>query len=445
MKIAFVLPAVGKKKGKRYIRSWQMEPVMIAVLKRLTPEGIPCVFFDDRVEAIDFDTDADVIAISVETHTAKRAYAIAGRFRRRGKLVVMGGYHPTIVPEDARPHADILLLGNAEGVWPDMLRDIAAGAHRPEYRGEVRMDYGLPDRSIYADKQKKYLPIALVEIGRGCRHNCEFCSIHSYYRRCYTHRRIEDILAEIRACKSRVYFLVDDSIFSDRAFARRLFEEVAKLHISWVTQVTLDVAQDEELLRLMKKSGCEVILIGFESIDPENLKQMNKDWSMRLGQRDELVRRIHAAGISIYASFVFGFDHDDEQSFQNCLEFSLKHGFFVAAYNHLLAFPGTETYARFEREGRLLYPRWWLQDEYSYGMVPYRPKLVETDELGQLCRQYRKAFFRFPSIFARGKTLRGRTRRPFILFAFWVANLMLHFEVDERFGIQLGGHLDEEK
>ena len=445
MKIAFILPAIGKKKGKRYIRSWQMEPLMIAVLKRLTPAEVPCVFFDDRLEAIDFHTNADVIAISVETHTAKRSYDIARRFKERGKIIIMGGYHPTIMPEDARPHADILMIGNAESVWGQMLEDIKNGCHLPEYRGESRMDYGLPDRSIYADKQKKYLPIALIEIGRGCRHNCEFCSIYSYYRRCYVHRRIEDIVEEIKQCKSRVYFLVDDSIFSDKVFAKELFTEVAKLKITWVTQVTLDVARDEELLHLMKKSGCEVILIGFESIDPDNLKQMNKDWTAKIGERDELVERIHKAGISIYASFVFGFDYDNEQSFQNCLDFSMKHQFFVAAYNHLLAFPGTETYERIHREGRLIYPKWWMEDEYCYGMIPYRPKLLDAAQIGQLCKRYKKEFFKLSSIFIRSKALKKRTNRRFISFTFWVANLMLFMEVDKRFGIQLGGYLDEKK
>jgi len=445
MKIAFILPAIGKKRGEKYVKTWTMEPITIAVLRRITPPRFECVFYDDRIEAVDYTTDADIIAITVETYTARRAYAIADRFRGMGKIVVMGGYHITMLPEDARPHADIIVRGNAEGVWAGLLTDIEADSFKPEYAGEIRMDYGLPDRSIYEDKMDKYLPISLVEIGRGCHHNCEFCSIHSYYKCEYIHRSIPEIIEEIKLCKGKVFFFVDDSIFSDKAFAKELFKEVAKLDIIWVTQVTLDIAQDEELLRLMKRSGCELILIGFESIDPDNLRQMNKAWSAKLGERDELVERIHKSGISIYASFVFGFDFDNEQSFVNCLDFSKKHQFFVTAYNHLLAFPGTGTYDRFAKEGRLLEDKWWLQEGYTFGTISYKPKLLTPGELSALCKRYKKYFFGFMSIFERAKTLKTRTDRPSIVRAYWLANLLLHFEVDKRYGIPLGGNLDEVK
>ncbi|MDR3072350.1 MAG: radical SAM protein [Clostridiales Family XIII bacterium] len=445
MKLAFILPAIGKKKNRKYMKSWTMEPIMIAVLKRLTPDDIETVFYDDRIEAIDYDTDADIIALSVETHTAKRAYTIAERFKAKGKRIVMGGYHVTTVPEDARSHADILVLGNAESVWEDMLRDVETGNYKNEYAGDVCCDYGQPDRSIYADKRKKYLPLGLVEIGRGCHYNCEFCSVSSYYKRAYAHRSIAAIVQEIKENPHKVYFFVDDSIFSDKEFAKALFIEVTKLHIHWVTQITLDIARDEELLSLMAASGCKVILIGFESIDPQNLKQMNKEWSIKVGERDALVERIHNAGISIYASFVFGFDYDNEESFKNCLEFSRRHQFFVAAYNHLLPFPGTATHERLCREGRMIYENWWLSREYTYGSIPYHSKLVTAEELGLLCKKYKKAFFCFSSIFTRYKTLKKRTNVTYVRFAYWVTNLMLHWEVNKRFGIPLGENLDEKK
>lgn len=443
MKIAFVLPAIGKKKNKKYLKSWLMEPITIAVLSRLTPSEYGREFYDDRIEPINYETDADVIAITVETYTAKRAYAIAAEFRRRGKLVIMGGYHITTIPQDSEGRADIILRGNGERIWKTVLNEIQSGTYKKEYVGEACMDYGQPDRSIYADKLKKYLPISLVEVGRGCHHDCAFCAIHSYYQTCYIHRSVEEIVTDIKSCSNRVFFFVDDSIFSDKAFAKDLFREVAKLNIIWVTQVTLDIARDEELLALMKESGCELILIGFESIDPENLKQMNKDWSLKLGERDALVERIHKSGISIYASFVFGFDHDNEKSFENCLEFSQRHQFFVTAYNHLLAFPGTETYRRFETENRLIHKRWWLQDGYTFGTISYEPKLLSAKELSELCKNYKTKFFTFRSIIKRAATLRRRTKRGYMIFAYWVTNLLLHFEVDMRYGIPVGENLDE--
>lgn len=445
MKIAFILPGIGKKENEKYLKSWLMEPLTIAVLNKLTPKKYDRVFYDDRIESIDFGADVDVVAITVETYTAKRAYEISERFQKRGIKVIMGGYHPTMMPDDAAEHCDIVVCGNAECIWEKVLLDIENNCSENRYYGEINVDYGLPDRSIYKEKMKKYLPISLVEIGRGCHHSCEFCSIHSYYCCSYTHRRIEDIIAEIKSCSHKIFFFVDDSIFSDKKFAEELFKEVAKLKIMWVTQVTLDIARDEKLLRLMKKSGCEMILIGFESIDPHNLEQMNKAWTTKLGERDKLVEMIHRCGISIYASFVFGFDYDNEQSFQQNLEFCNKHQFYVTAFNHLLAFPNTETYKRFREDGRLNYEKWWLTPGYTYGTISFKPKSISEDELGRLCRLYKKKFYTFGSIFKRGVTMFRRTKNFNINWIYWGMNILFHFEVDKRFGIPIGMNLDEKK
>ena len=445
MKILFILPGIGKKTNERYLKSWLMEPLTIAVLKRLTPTEYETAFYDDRVESINYDADCDVVAITVETYTAKRAYEIAARFRSCGKMIICGGYHATLCPEDVAPYADIVLAGNAESIWADMLDDVRRGDYKPFYHGEASLDYGLPDRSVYADKMKKYLPVSLVEIGRGCRHRCEFCSISAYYGGCYRHRRIEDIVAEIKLCRHKLFFFVDDSIFSDKEFAKELFIEVAKLKITWTTQITLDIARDEELLALMRRSGCLLVLIGFESVSAGNLKQMNKAWSERLGERDEIVERIHHAGINIYASFVFGFDEDCEQTFSNVLSFSMRHRFFVTAFNHLLAFPNTETYNRFEREGRLLSPRWWLEDDYRYGTISFRPALIAPDELSALCGKYKHKFYAFRSIFRRVPALWARTKNIKLHVAYWFINILFYFEVDKRLGIPLGKNLDEVK
>jgi len=445
VKILFILPGIGKKPGERYLKTWLMEPLTIAVLKRLTPADYEAAFSDDRVESIDYNADCDIVAITVETYTSKRAYEIAARFRSRGKIIVCGGYHATLHPEDVAPHADIVITGNAEGIWASVLGDIRHGDYQSRYHGETMLGYGLPDRSIYADKMKKYLPVSLVEIGRGCHHRCEFCSIAAYYEGCYRHRSIEDIVAEIKLCRHKLFFFVDDNIFSDKAFAKELFLEVAKLKITWTTQITLDIARDEELLALMRRSGCRLVLIGFESFSAGNLKQMNKTWNLQLGERDEIVERIHRAGINIYASFVFGFDEDCEQAFSDVLSFSMRHRFFVSAFNHLLAFPNTETYNRFEREGRLLSSRWWVEEDYRYGTISFQPALITPDELSALCGKYRHKFYTFRSIFRRVPALWARTKSLKLHIAYWLINIIFHFEVDKRLGIPLGKNLDEVK
>ena len=445
MKITFVLPAIGKKPGQKYLRSWLMEPLTIAVLNSMIPDTFAREFFDDRIENINYATETDIVLITVETYTARRAYAIAAEFRRRGKIVIMGGYHVTLCPEEAEAYADCIMVGNADRIISSVLADLEAGRLARRYDGGACIAYKMPDRSIYADKMKKYLPVSLVETGRGCYHNCEFCSIAGYYHSHYIHREVADIIAEIKSCKHKIFFFVADSIFSDKAFARALFEALIDLHIIWTTQITLDIAKDDEMLHLMKQSGCEMVLIGFESIESDNLRQMNKGWTERLGERDALIQKIHDAGISIYASFVFGFDGDNEDTFKATLDFCRKHQFFVVAFNHLLIFPHTKTYDAFKADGRLLSEQWWLQGGYTFGTITFTPKQLSPEELRTLCKQYKKEFFRFGSIFRRGRTMFSRTRRPLINLAYWFINILFHFEVDKRAGIPIGENLDEKK
>ncbi|MCR4658424.1 MAG: radical SAM protein [Lachnospiraceae bacterium] len=443
MKVTLILPAIGKKPNEKYLRSWLMEPLTIAVLSALLPKDCEREFFDDRIESIDYETDTDVVLITVETYTAKRAYYISEQFRKRGKKVVMGGYHATLVPDEVKDHCDAIMINNCGDNLRLLLEDLKNNSLKEEYIGKPCIDYKIADRSVYERQRKKYLPVSLVETGRGCFHNCEFCSIAKYYDSGYIHREVSDIIEEMKACRHKLYFLVDDSIFSNKAFARELFTEIKKLKVTWTTQITLDIAKDEEMLLLMKQSGCEMVLIGFESINSGNLKQMNKEWTARLGERDELIELIHKTGISIYASFVFGFDEDTEESFQRTLEFTRKHQFFVIAFNHLLAFPGTPTYRAFKDEGRLICDKWWLEEGYTFGTISFVPKSVSAIELRALCRKYKTIFFRFGSIFSRGITCFKRTKKLYINFAYWYINILFHFEVDKRIGIPVGENLEE--
>lgn len=445
MKVTFILPAIGKKSNEKYLKSWLMEPLPIAVMSALLPEDVEREFYDDRIESINYETETDVVLITVETYTAKRAYFISNEFRKRGKKVIMGGYHVTLLPDEALEHCDAIVINNCGDNLKELIEDLKNDTLKERYVGKPCIDYKMADRSVYKKQQKKYLPVSLVETGRGCFHNCEFCSIAKYYDSHYIHREVSDIIAEMKSCKHKLYFLVDDSIFSNKEFARELFTEIKKLKITWTTQITLDIAKDEETLRLMKDSGCEMVLIGFESINSGNLKQMNKEWTARLGERDELIEKIHKVGISIYASFVFGFDEDTEESFIKTLEFTRKHEFFVIAFNHLLAFPNTPTYNAFQEEGRLICDKWWLQEGYTFGTISFVPKQVTADELRALCRKYKTKFFKFGSIFARGWTCFKRTKKPLINFAYWYINILFHFEVDQRIGIPVGENLEEKK
>ena len=440
MKITFILPAIGKKQGKKYIGTWKMEPLTIAVLKALTPDNVETELFDDRIELIDYNTNTDLVCITVETYTAKRSYRIAARFRARGIPVVMGGYHATICPEETENYCDSVVVGNAEGVWLKMLADAREHRLQKRYLGGIGTYSVRPDKSIF--KGKKYLPVSLVETGRGCNHSCEFCSISRFYDSRYHARSHELIESDIKASPYKYFFLVDDNLVANRKNALELFRRIEPLKIKWAGQGTLSMAKDPELLRAMKKSGCEIILIGFESLDNANLKQMNKSFNYALGERDELVKRVHDAGIGIYATFVFGYDNDDERTVEQALQFSKKHNFYTAAFNHLLPFPNTRLYDRLKEENRLIYDKWWLADGYNYGELSFVPKKISPESLSRACRDARKEFSSFGTVMSRGFASLGRTS-PLLWGLFWGMNLRIGGEVDQKMNVPIGENLDE--
>ena len=440
MKISFIVPAIGKKPGQKYIGTWKMEPLTIAVLNSLTPENIERELFDDRIELINYDTKTDLVVITVETYTAKRSYQIAEEFRKRGVTVVMGGYHVTLIPEEAEQHADCIVTGNAEGIWSELLNDYRRNQLKKVYHGGSGFADILPDKSIF--NGKKYLPVSLVEIGRGCVHSCEFCAVSRYYRHHYYCRNHDQILSDVMRSNHKYHFLVDHNLIADHNKAKLIFEKITPLNIKWAGQGTLAIARDMELLKKMKKSGCEIILIGFESLEEESLRQMNKTWNKAMGERGELVKRIHSAGIGIYATFVFGYDGDTPKTFENTLEFAKKHHFYTAAFNHLLPFPGTNLYQRLKEENRLLHKQWWLDGDYHYGELAFKPKHLSPEQLSSLCRNTRKEFSSLPVVLHRGFSSMKETS-PSLWPLFWAMNLRLGEEIDEKFNIPLGQNLDE--
>lgn len=441
MKLLFILPAVGRKDGETYIETWKMEPLMIATLKALTPPDVDVCFFDDRIEHINYSVDVDMVAISVETYTAGRAYRIAAEFRRRNKSVVMGGYHVTAAPDEAAEHADSVIVGNAEPVWEQVIKDFQNGQLQKRYDGVRGGIPRMPDRRVYGTK--KYLPLSLVETGRGCPNHCEFCAVTCFYRANYIPRPIQDIVAEIKQTKNKFVFFIDDNLSADRDHLMSLCKAITPLKIKWTSQASLAVANDDALLQAMKKSGCQVLLIGFESLDKKNLDQMNKSWNYKLGERDGLVRKMHKAGIGIYATFVFGFDADAEETFEDTIRFAMKHKFFFAAFNHLLPFPGTPLYKRLKNPDRLLYEKWWLKEGYRYGDIPFRPLNMPPEKLKEQCAAVRRKFFSPLNIFKRGLASIWRNPNFMINVIFFSQNKALGKEVDRKLNLPVGVGLDE--
>lgn len=438
MRITLILPSVGRK-GKKYIKTWQMEPLAIAVLASLTPAEHEITFFDDRLEDVDYDVPTDLVGISVESYTAKRAYEIAAEYKKRGVPVVMGGYHATLVPDEVQFHAQAVVIGDAETVWAGLLYDAQKGRLKRVYKAEhqtLSSEFTIPNRGVYADK--KYLGITLLETGRGCKFHCEFCSVTAFFQGEYRRRPVDLIVEEIRATKSKQVFFVDDNIIGDVASAKELFTALIPLKITWVTQCSLNVVKDEELLDLMVKSGCVGILVGFESIAKENLAQMHKGHNNGAKDYSGALAKLREKGVAIYATFVFGYDSDDQDLIERTVKFCQDEKIFIAAFNHLVPFPGTPLYQRLLDEGRLRIERWWLDPSYQYGDIGFYPKSVSPEELTQLCLKARLDFYGVRSIIERGLDFKANSKSPKWLLLFLIANAMLRKEVMEKRSLRLG-------
>jgi len=438
MKLTIIYPCLGRTPGRRYVRSWQMEPLPAAHLAGLTPAAVAITFFDDRMEPIDYDRPTDLVAITVETYTAKRSYQIASEYRRRGVPVVMGGFHATLVTDECLEHAEAVVVGEAEDLWATVLADFRAGKLQRVYRSTGRPDIStaMPDRRIFAGKD--YLPVGLIEAGRGCPLRCDFCAIQSAFHGTRSHRAVATIVKEIQGIqkKTKLIFFVDDNIGADLRWARSLFEALIPLKIRWVSQATVNMVRDPELLALMKQSGCAGVLIGFESLQPENLAQMNKGFNPSRAEAEEAIRRLHQAGIALYATFVFGYDHDTRESFRDTIDFAIRNKIFMIALNHCPPFPGTPLYARLEAEGKLLYPKWWLAEEYKYGQVPYRTALP-PEVIQQECVAARKVFYGPRSILRRLPT-RSVFQDLTMLRSYLFINALLRVEASQRENYPLG-------
>jgi len=418
-----------------------MEPLTIAVLAGLTPD-CEISFYDDRIEAIPYDLQADLVAISVKTYTARRAYDLAARFRERGMPVVLGGYHPSLIPGEACEYADSIVIGEAECVWHEVVADAASGRLKKIYSSSGRPNLSgiRPDRSLY--RNKKYMPLTLVETSRGCRFSCNFCSISAFYRRTYNYRPPREVADEIAGLGSKRIFFVDDNIGAYPEYTRRLCGELARLNLRWVSQCSVNALRDITLIRDMAKSGCVGLLIGFESLDPENLGDMDKSWNSTMKGYEDVLAVVRDHGIAVYATFIIGYDHDNSDTFQKTVEFALRQKFFITAFNHLVPFPGTELYRRLHREGRLLFDKWWLHPGYRYGDIAFRPKLLTPEELAEGCMTARRSFFSYSSIFSRGLDFAANCRSPLSGSLYFSTNLKLRNEVLDKKGILLGQGLD---
>lgn len=433
MKITFIRPNLYDGRS-----SDAMEPLCFAVLKSLTPQNVETAFHDERLEPIPYDDPTDLAAITVETYTARRAYQIAGEYRRRGVKVVMGGYHPTFLPEEALLFADAVVQGDAEGLWPHLVADARKGRLGTLYRQDdfPSLDGLPPDRSVF--RGKRYIPVALVQYSRGCRYNCDFCSIRAFYGTSLRQRPVREVVEEIERTGRKHVFLVDDNIFVDVHKAEELFRALIPLRIVWSCQVSIDIAANRSLVKLMEKSGCTTAVVGFESLNPGNLGQMKKKWNLKYGDYETSIRILQDAGVMIYGTFIFGYDNDTPASFDPAVEFAIRNKFYLANFNPLTPNPGAPLFHRFQQENRLIHDRWWLAPNFRYGDATFHPRGMSAEELSAGCYRARSEFNAWGAILRRAFDTRTHARSPYRFGLYALSNLVSRREIHRKQGRALG-------
>lgn len=443
MKITFVKPNIGRLEHSLYVDEGRMEPLQLGVLAALTPPDVEVALYDDRMEAIPYDEPTDLAAITVETYTARRAYEISSEFRRRGVPVVMGGMHPTLAPGEAMPNADAVYIGDAESLWATVVEDARAHRLQPVYRAPV----GVPQPGTVTRRDlfrgKGYLPISLMQFSRGCRFACTFCAISTFFDKTQYCRAVEDVVREIESQDRRLIFFVDDNILSDFEAAKALFRALIPLNVRWVSQGSIDMTRDRELMELMERSGCLGLVVGFESVDTQSLRSMRKAPNFVGGFRNyqPQLEIIRDHGLQLWAAFTLGHDHDTVDSIRRTLEFALRNKFCFAAFNILVPYPGTPLYATLGEQGRLLYDgRWWLHPEYRFNHAAFRPERMSADELTEACFRARSTFNSVGSIVRRACDFRTNMRSLYRFGLYMGYNPLFRREVFKKHGMRFGLH-----
>jgi len=363
---------------------FKLQRVNLPLLAALTPPGHEITIVEESFAPDDMNQDVDLVGITVLTELAPRAYKIGDAYRSKGVKVVMGGIHPTILPEEALEHADSVVVGEAEEIWPQLVSDAISGNMQRIYRaGKITDLKGLPKprRDILPGSQLRgYIPVPIgVETSRGCPHDCEFCCIGSTSRQKYRVRPVQEVIEEIESIDSPHLFFVDDALGLNRNEARKLFTEMIPLKRRWLAQGTVSLAEDPDLLALMKRAGCLGLLIGFESVQKVPQDEVNKIRNLKIDFY-EAMRRFHYEGFGILGCFVFGFDFENKDVFDQTFEFIMKSHMDVAQLRVLTPYPGTRLFDRLESEGRLLSRDWWLHG-YPPDTLFYKPKGMTADEL----------------------------------------------------------------
>lgn len=404
MKIKLIGPTRYLENGKLLKSKKLIIPSLtFPLLAALTPPDIDVSIVNEICEDINFEEKVDLVGITSYTINIHRAYQIADEFRKRNVPVVMGGIHVSMEPEEAKKHADTIIIGEAEETWPQFINDFRNGERKKVYKAEKRPPianlpiprFSLINKSHYVDYQ-----LIPIQTARGCPHSCDFCSVTRFSGRRYRPRPISDVINEIKSLGAKYCFFIDDNIFASPSRARELLRALIPLRILWIGQATISAAEDRELIELAQKSGCIELAVGLESLSRKNLESVGKTINI-VEHYEKNLKTYRKAGIRVAASMIFGFDDDESGVFKETYHFLMKNRLPYTIWSALCPYPETPVYKRLKDQGRLKDAKWWLnRNRRIYGLEFTGIRMKEEVFSKNLYRYYRR-FYSIRSIITR--------------------------------------------
>jgi len=430
MKILFIFPKIHytdkNRKSKREILYKLFGEALSLTLPQVaacTPPGHDIEIIDENYEKLDFNIDCDLVGITCFTMSAPRAYEIADEFQLRGIPVVLGGTHATALPEEAKKHADSVVISEAEISWPKLIEDFEKGQLKPFYFLEEKIPpETIPEPRRDLIKRKIFTDGLLIK--RGCPNRCEFCTISSLYSKGV--RPLENVIKEVNNISAKEIFIYDSNLTWHMQYNKKLFSELKKFNKRWQANGTVNIlGENEELLTLANDIGLFGWFIGFESVSQKSLDDINKKHN-KVENFGKTVKKINSFGMVIVGSFIFGFDGDTPDIFDNTIKALDKWGIEMAEFHILTPFPGTVLFDRLKNEGRILTEEW---DKYTYANVVFEPKNMTKEELFEGTRKVAKKYYSIFKIFKRTFKTLETTKSLYI--SYYV--LQRNFRYRERF------------
>lgn len=409
MKILLISPTVDVE--KRTNKELMLPQLALYILAGLTPAEIQVKVVEEETEPIDLNEDCDLVGISCLTANAPRAYELCREFKNRGKTIVLGGVHPTILPDEALQYADCVVVGEAEGVWKKVINDF-------QHRNLKRIYHDpTPDLATYIPKdfskiiKRRMFHLIPIMTTRGCPYSCDFCCVTNLFGNKIRHIPIENIIRDIQDSGAKNVIFLDDNIIGQPSYAKELFKAIKPLKIRWGGQASVSLlVEDDELIQLASESGCKNLFFGVESVSDAQLKSMRKA-TMDLEHLESAFKKIKKKGILIHASMVFGFDSDTTEIFDKTVQFLKRNKVSTVSFNVLTPYPGTKTFRDMKKEGRLITTDWKY---YDHNTVVFKPRNMSPYELQMGKIKARKEFYSISSVLQR---FSGNLYSPLIYFA----------------------------